>query len=238
MRNAPVDNSITRPERVPVFSPDSKVLRIAVLVIWTLIVAFMVIHRNDISLDTILAYSQENTLLIVVAILALFALKGVAMLIYSGMLFAASGILLPLPLAIGVNIVGSAVMVTVPYYLTRFIGGDMAEKIAERYPKVSSLMQKRGDSDLFFTLVLRIINLIPVEALGIYLSAAGVRYTPYIIGSVLGFLPSAVLFPIMGTNIENVHSPEFLIALALQLGFMTLSFVALKIYQRRRPQTA
>jgi len=217
---------------------ESKGLRIAVLAVWVLAVIFMLTQQGSITMDSIMAFSQENWLIIALVLLSLFALKGIVFMIYAGLLFAASGILLPLPLAILVNIIGVTVMVTIPFCLTRFIGGNAADAIREKYPKVASLLMRRGESDLLFTLILRIIKVIPVEPLSIYLSAIGVRYVPFVLGSVLGMLPSCILFPIMGTNVGNIHSPEFLIAAGMELAFMAVSLIGMAIYRKRRPQAA
>jgi len=217
---------------------ESKGLRIAVLAVWVLAVIFMLTQQGSITMDSIMAFSQENWLIIALVLLSLFALKGIVFMIYAGLLFAASGILLPLPLAILVNIIGVTVMVTIPFCLTRFIGGNAADAIREKYPKVASLLMRRGESDLLFTLILRIIKVIPVEPLSIYLSAIGVRYVPFVLGSVLGMLPSCILFPIMGTNVGDIHSPEFLIAAGMELAFMAVSLIFMAIYRKRRPQAA
>ena len=122
---------------------ESKGLRIAVLAVWALAVIFMLTQQGSISLDSIMAFSQENWLIIALVLLSLFALKGIVMMIYAGLLFAASGLLLPLPLAVAVNVLGVAVMVTIPFFLARFIGGDSAEAIRSKYPKVAALLQSR-----------------------------------------------------------------------------------------------
>lgn len=217
---------------------DSKALKYVVLAVWALAVVFMLLHQDSISMESIMAFSQENWLIIALMIISLFALKGIVFMIYAGLLYAASGILLPLPLAILVNIIGVSVMVTIPFCLTRFIGGNAADAIREKYPKVASLLNRRGESDLFFTLILRVIQVIPVEPLSIYLSATGTRYLPFLLGSILGMLPSCILFPIMGTNVGDIHSPEFLIAAGMELAFMAVSLIGMAIYRKRRPQAA
>lgn len=233
------NNNSTVTKEAPVHSlKDSKTLKYVVLAVWALAVIFMLLHQDSISMESIMAFSQENWLIIALMIISLFALKGIVFMIYAGLLFAASGILLPLPLAILVNIIGVTVMVTIPFCLTRFIGGNAADAIREKYPKVASLLMRRGESDLLFTLILRIIKVIPVEPLSIYLSAIGVRYVPFVLGSVLGMLPSCILFPIMGTNVGNIHSPEFLIAAGMELAFMAVSLIGMAIYRKRRPQAA
>ena len=59
-----------------------------------------------------------------------------------------------------------------------------------------------------------------------------------LLGSVLGMLPSCVLFPIMGTNVGDIHSPEFLTAAGMELAFMAVSLIFMAIYRKRKPQAA
>lgn len=217
---------------------SNKIGRVLVFVLWAAIIVFMVMHKDSISIESITAFTAENWFLAVLVLLSLFALKGVCMVIYSGLLYAASGILLPLPIAIVVNIIGTALMVTIPYFLTRFIGGNAADSICKKYPKAASLLQRHGQSDFVFSMVLRFIYLIPTEAASIYLTAVRVKYIPFLLGSLVGSLPSIILFPIMGTNLGDYRSPEFMIAFCIQLAFILLSIVAVAIYRKRSPKAA
>lgn len=217
---------------------SGKIGRIIVFILWAAIIAFMVIHKDSISVESITAFTAENWMLAVLVLLSLFALKGICMVIYSGLLYAVSGMLLPLPLAIIVNILGTAVMVTIPYFLTRFIGGNMADVICKKYPKAASLLQRHGQSDFVFSMVLRFIYLIPTEAASIYLTAVRVKYIPFLLGSLVGSLPSIILFPIMGTNLGDYRSPEFVIAFCIQLAFILVSIVAVAIHRKKSPKAA
>lgn len=60
---------------------------------------------------------------------ALFAVKSLSIFLYSGLLYAASGILFPLPVAIAVNIAGTAVMVSIPYWLGKRLGSQAVQYI-------------------------------------------------------------------------------------------------------------
>ena len=78
----------------------SKVLRIFGIAAWAGIMLFAVLHRGDFTLDGILSYTPENPLLAFAVLMALFALKSLTVVFYAGALYAAGGVLFPLPIAI------------------------------------------------------------------------------------------------------------------------------------------
>ena len=69
---------------------------------------------------------------------------------------------------------------------------------------------------------------------GAYMGAVGISFLPYLAGSLLGMLPNMITFPIMGMNIRNIHSPEFLIAVGFQIGFTLLSIAFYALHRKRK----
>jgi hypothetical protein len=102
----------------------SRAYKIILLCVWLVILTVCLVNRDRFSVDGVLHYSPRNPLLAVLFMLFLFALKSLSVFIFSGILFAASGILFPLPAAIAVNVLGAAVMVSLPYWLGRKLGKD------------------------------------------------------------------------------------------------------------------
>ena len=86
------------------------------------IFSLMAALLHEITLETVLNYTPDKPFLAALVMLGLFALKSILLVIYSGLLYAASGIVLPLPLAILVNIFGTFVMVAVHYVPAHRIG--------------------------------------------------------------------------------------------------------------------
>ena len=100
--------------------------------------------------------------------LALFAVKSLSIFLYSGLLYAASGVLFPLPVAIAVNLAGTAVMVSLPYWLGKKLGSQAVQYILHRWPKSAMLHDLRGGSDFFFVLIVHTVQTLLVVLLGIY----------------------------------------------------------------------
>ena len=170
--------------------------------------------------------TPANSFLAALVMLALFALKSVSFVIYGSLLYAASGILFSLPAAVAVNPLGTVIMSTVPYPIGEKAGAEKVRQIVERHPRAAMLQDMQRRNDFFFCFFIRLI--------GAYMGASGIRYLPCITGSLLGMLPNMITFPLMGMNIRNILSPEFLIAAGIQIGLTLLSLTLHIVYRKKR----
>lgn len=195
----------------------SKKYRVILLCVWLVILAVCFVNRDRFSVDGVLRYSPQNPLLCAVFMLLLFALKSLSVFIFSGILFAASGILFPLPAAIALNVLGAAVMVSLPYWLGRRLGKDAVDRVLEKYPKVEALRRMRTGRELSLSFITRAINILPSDILSLYMGATGINYPKYLAGSLLGMLLSLITFPIMGMNITDPASPWFWASMVIQV---------------------
>ena len=185
-------------------------------VIWCAIIILCLLNRDKFTVDGIVKITPERTLLAILAMMVFFALKSVSVFIYFGILFAASGIIFPLHIAIPVNLIGTVVMVTIPFYIGRFLGSDMVNYVFEKYPKAAKLHERRRRKDFLFTLLFRLTGAMPSDLLGFYMGASGSSFPAYLTASVLGFSVSSITFPLMGDKIRDPKSPQFLISFCIE----------------------
>ena len=213
---------------------QSKNYKIAIFCVWLVILGVCLLHRDWFSVENVLGVSPRNMPLAALFMLALFALRGLSIFVYSGILFIASGILFPVPAAILVNLLGAAVMVSLPYWLGRQMGGELIESIVRKYPKTAGLRQLQMENQLFLSFITRIINILPSDILSLYLGASGVRYGRYLLGSVGGMLLTIVTFPIIGSSITDPASPLFIASVAVQVVVTAASLGGYALYLRRK----
>lgn len=202
--------------------------------VWAAVLIVCFLHREQFTVDAVLADTPRNAVLAAVFMLLLFALKSLSVFIFSGILFAANGILFPLPQAIALNVLGAAVMVSLPYWLGRRMGGDVAGRLARRCPKLEMLRQARARHEFVFSFFTRVINILPSDLLSLYMGAAGIHYGKYLAGSLLGMLLSIVTFPIMGMSITDPGSPAFLVSVSLQAAAGAAALIAACRLQKKK----
>ncbi len=204
------------------------------VLLWAAVILVFFLNRDAFTVDNIVSGSPENTVLAALMMIALFAVKSISIVLYSGILYITSGILFPLPTAILVNILGTAVMLTIPFFLGRLMGRRALDHIHEKYPKSAFMSEFQGGSDFMFSFIVHIINLLPTDLVSIYMGAAGLKYGPYLLGGTLGLLVTAVLFPITGMSITRPTSPEFIISVALEIAVTLVSVAVCRVVQRRK----
>lgn len=194
----------------------------AALLLWAALIALCLRYRETL-FDDILRYTPRNSWLAAGGIVALFAVKSVSVVLYSGVLYAASGVLFPLPTALAVSLAGTAVMFLIPYQVGRRSGGEAVEQLMEKYPRLHALRDLREKNDFLFTLAVRSMRLLSYDVTSLYLGAAGAAFPAYMGASLLASLPSLVAFTTMGTGAGDLSSPTFWIALGMEAGMLAVS---------------
>lgn len=211
---------------------QSKVFKVILAFIWAALIIACLLHRDDISVERILSYTPSNPWFAAALMMLLFALKSVSVVIYSGILYLVSGILFPLPAAILVNLCGTVVMISVPYFIGRKAGVSIIDSIRQKYPKSKDIHALRKKNDLFFSFAVRIIRM-PGDIVSMYMGAIKVEYKKYLAGSMLGIFPHAIIYPIVGMNITNIHSPQFKIALCIEITYIALTTILYVLYTKK-----
>ena len=212
----------------------SKTYKIIILCVWLVILGTCLLYRDQFSVENVLQASPQNMLLAALFLLLLFALKSLSVFIYCGILFIASGIIFPLPAAILVNLLGTAVMVSLPYWLGRQVGGELIDSIVRKYPKTAFLRQLQMENELFLSFITRIINVLPSDILSLYMGASGISYGKYLLGSIAGMLLTIITFPIIGSSITEPASPLFIASVAVQVVVTVVSITGYAAYLKRK----
>lgn len=223
-------------DQAPSGSQQQKTLRtarnIVLILIWVGIIAICFIHRKELTAEGIARYTPKNPWLAAIAMLALFALKSLSIVIYSGLLYAANGILFPLPVAIVLNLIGTVIMVSLPYQIGRRTGASAVDEIRAKYPKAEAIHDLRSQNDFLFSFLVRMVRL-PGDVASLYMGAIHVEYKKYLLGSLLGMLPHTITYPIMGMSIQDIHSPKFIISLCAEIAYILVTSAAYILYRKK-----
>lgn len=215
-------------------SKIGSVQKFLVVCIWLSILAACFYFRDEITVERIVDFTPENPILAAVIMLVLFALKSLTFFIYGGILYAANGILFPLPIAIAMNLAGTVVMTGIPFFIGKRAGTGALTQLVQKNPKLEILRDMPNKNDFFVSFFVRIVGILPGDLVGMYLGASGIRYQRYIGGTLLGLLPATIAFSVMGMSINDVSSPAFILSACFEVGLMVLSILLYCILKKRR----
>ena len=203
------------------------------VVFWAVVIILCLLHKDKITVENIVAYAPDNMLIAALVMLMLFAVKSVSVFLYCGLLYAASGILFSVPIAILVNILGSLIMATIPFWIGKRAGVPLVNGLLQSRPKLRFLKDAPNKTPFLMSFFVRIVGIFPSDIIGLYFGATGVPYVSYITGAVLGMLPQTITFCFMGTSIRDITSPKFWISFLSELGLMIISTVVYVIWMKR-----
>ena len=143
-------------------------------------------------------------------IMALFAVKSVVAFIPFSVLFISSGMVFSAPVAMGVSVLGFALLISVKFLWGKKFGGGNAHKLAVKSKSVTRFMDLKGKGNKWMLVVLRFVPFVPVGTISRAYGATEMKYLPFIGLSVLGFLPRVVLWSFVGSNIFDPFTPTFM----------------------------
>ncbi len=212
---------------------NSKAFKYTMAAIWLAVIIACLLTMRDVTIDEIVSFTPKNKAAAIVVMMLLFALKSLSVVMYSGVLFAALGVMFKLPYALALAILGSVVMASVPYGIGRLIGAGQIEKIEAKYPKLYILKELRASNDFLFVLLARLIGVLPFDVVSLYMGSAEMKYRPYLLASVLGMLQLAVPMTVMGYSVDDPTSPAFIISAAVQIVMTVGSTLAFFIYIKK-----
>ena len=193
------------------------ILRLTAIVLWGSLLIFLLLHRREINVESVLNYTPSNPLLAALVIESFFVLKSISIVFYSGILYIATGFLFPLPVAILLNVLGTILMILIPYAVGRRLGSSYASSIREKRPAFRKIEKMRSERPIPFIVLLRCVKIVNFDLGSMYLGAVSVPLPTVIFGSLLGMLPDMVLYPIIGENLTEPTSLAFWLAIGLDV---------------------
>ena len=212
-----------------------KIIKYAALAVWAILIIIVVANRSKITADVITSYTPSNLFLAAVVMLLLFALKTMSVFFYSGILYTASGLIFPLPLAVLVNALGLVVMIAEGYLNGRFLGSDLVGTVSEKYPKIEPILNLEDRKPFLFTLLLRMMKIINFDMGSMYMGATKAKFVPYAGASFLTVVPELVIFAVVGKGISDLSAGN-IIGAGIVYAAITVASMLLIAWLAKHPE--
>ncbi|HXV93112.1 MAG TPA: TVP38/TMEM64 family protein [Pseudonocardia sp.] len=138
-------------------------------------------------------------------------------------------VLFGLGTGLAVVMAGALASATVAFALARLLGRGAVERVdSERLRRLDALLRRRG---LLAVIGVRLVPLLPFNALNYACGLSAVRPRDYVTGTAVGILPGATAYVTIGAFGATPGSVPFVLALA---GLGVLSVAGLVVARRRR----
>ncbi len=169
----------------------------------------------------------------------LFLFKSFVPVIPFSVLFIASGMVFDAPLAFVINVFGFMLLCTVKFYWGREKGGGKAHKLANRSQKIYKFMDFGGKGNKWMLSLMRFVPFFPVNTVSRAYGATEMKIGRYLAFSLLGFLPRLVLWSVIGFNIFDPFTIQFMAPIIMLLVISGISLLILNdILERKDVQNA
>jgi len=110
-------------------------------------------------------------------------------------------------------VVGATLGAAAAFFIGRRLGRGQVEQIAgRRIGALDRWLRRRG---LLAVLYVRLIPVVPFNALNYAAGVTAVRTRDYLLGTAIGIIPGAFAFAALGSSLSDPLSPEFVAAVAM-----------------------
>jgi uncharacterized membrane protein YdjX (TVP38/TMEM64 family) len=125
------------------------------------------------------------------------------------------------------SLIGADAGALIAFAAGRFLGRSFVEHlVGGRFEKLLAHIGRHGFQIVFY---LRLVPIIPYNALNLMAGASPITFRDYFWASMIGMVPGTVLFAFLGDALWHPTSPRFFLALAL----IALCFAAGELARRR-----
>lgn len=124
-----------------------------------------------------------------------------------------SGVLFGTALGTVLSVTSATTGATLSFLLARRLGREQIERIAgERIGRLDRWLERRG---FLAVLYVRLMPVMPFNALNYASGVTGVRLRDYVLGTAIGIVPGAFAYAALGGSLDDLTSPAFLGAVGL-----------------------
>lgn len=145
----------------------------------------------------------------------------------------AGGFLFGTVYGLSYTIIGLTISAIITFTISRYLFRDyVKQKIKGRFLAWDNSLEKKG---IFYIIILRMIPVLPFDAVGYLSGASSIKFRDYIIGTMIGDLPGTFALTLLGSSLLDIGSTTFYISIGMVLILIILP-EAYKRFFSKRPE--
>ena len=167
-------------------------------------------------------------------IILLFLFKSFVPIIPFSVLFVTSGMVFEEITAFIINLLGVIVLCTSKFLWGKQKGGGGAHKLANRSQTVYKFMDFGGKGNKWMLALMRFVPFFPVNTVSRAYGGTEMKLSRYLLYSMLGFMPRLILWSIIGFNIFDPFTVQFMAPIIILLIISGISLLLLNVLLERK----
>ncbi|MCL2107307.1 MAG: VTT domain-containing protein [Oscillospiraceae bacterium] len=188
------------------------------------------IYHNELQILEYSILSLPNIWVIVVAVLALYALKGVMPMPPISLMCVSTAAVLPFYLSFIVNLAGVVIVVTERYWMGHRRGRGGLHRLLSRNDTIRAFLERDDRSKPWLLFLFRLLPSFPVNPVSSIYGAMSFDYVDYVLISLLGFLPKIISYLLLGINVYQPLSPSFIIPMIIIFALSGISLLGVNLF--------
>lgn len=127
------------------------------------------------------------------------------------------------------TVIGATIGATLAFFVARYMGRDfVARVLKEKFKTLNTINEQAASHGFQVIFYLRLIPLVPFNALDYVAGISKIGARDYILGTFLGIIPGTFAYVYLGSALTNIYSWQF----ALAIGMLVLLAVIPLLYKR------
>lgn len=201
-----------------------------VLMLLMAVACVVYIRVTGLTAEDLSNYAPSNLWLAAICIIAFYVVKSFSLMFPLPILYVATGLIMGnVWQAFIVNLLGVFFSLALPYYMGRFSGSGLKDKLTQKYPKIQRLDEMKQDNEFMLVFIVKVSGILACDLSSLLLGAMGVSFKKFIAGSMLGLLPMITTVTFLA-GVLDVKSPLFYISIG---GVIVVMMAITTLYNKK-----
>jgi uncharacterized membrane protein YdjX (TVP38/TMEM64 family) len=187
---------------------------------------------RKINIHSIVQYTSSKGRFAELVFLFIYAIKPIFVGLPSTVFSISSGILFGSVKGFIINMLGFFLSGSLAFYLSRLLGNSFVEKLLKNKTyKLEEGIEKNAFRIIF---LLRLPPIFPYDIVSFAAGLTKIKYTDFILASLLGVIPETICYSFIGRNMRNPFSYKILYSLIL---IIIVTVGSMYIYNKKKQKT-
>jgi len=174
--------------------------------------------------------------MIPLAVMLLYAIKGVIPLFPISVMCIITGAVLPMTQSFAINLAGLALLLSIRYWWGRRLSGGQVQKLLKLQPAIRTFLERDNRGKPWLLFLFRLVPNFPLNTVSQIYGSMEFDFTDYALISLLGLLPRLVSYTVLGHNTFDPLSIPFIVPLIILFTLSGVSVIGINLALGKRPK--